>query len=78
MEEKGKKLKKLWGKKQKKGEKNWDRATDKSESHKEGEWEKAFDGRTQQQKEGGREGEAAQFMPLSPRSTDSSLGGIRL
>lgn len=52
------------------------------EYQKEGEMEKVFDGRTQQQKEGGREGgretEAAQFMPLSPCSKDSSLGGLRL
>lgn len=66
-------------KEKKKNEAEKKNLTDKSESHKAGEREKAFDGRTQQQKEeGGREGEAAQFMPLSPRSESSSLGGIRL
>lgn len=46
------------------------RETDKSKCHKEGETEKVFDGWTQQKKEkerkGGREGEAARFMALSP------------
>lgn len=34
--------------------------------------------RREEDGEGGREREAAQFMPLSPCSEDSSLGGLRL
>lgn len=59
MEEKGKMLKINYegGKKQNEKERKTeaDRETDKSESHKEVEMEKVFDGWTQQQKEGGRE-----------------------
>lgn len=60
-----------------------ERETDKSECQKEGEMGKVCDRRTQQQKEGGRKRrergrKAAQFMPLSPCSKDSSLGGLRL
>lgn len=72
-------MRKKRGEKDRKADRQAGRQT--SECHEEGEMEKVFDGRSRRREEegeGGREGEAAQFMPLSPCSEDSSLGGLRL
>lgn len=59
--------------------------TDKRKSHRIGRWKRcSMDGEREKRREGEgerekreREREAAQFMPLSPRSEDSSLGGTQ-
>ena len=87
MNEDGVKAETIRKKKERKTERPTDRQAGRqagrqtSECHEEGEMEKVFDGqsrRREEEGEGGREGEAAQFMPLSPCSEDSSLGGLRL